>query len=1611
MFKVLANSVEEGQEKIQRAKDSLEVYPTLLERISEKAQDMRLNAYMTDEGERLVKQAEEIGQKLSQTNGLAQMFGTGADEGQEVGTNLVNKLSEIDEKLDAIQAREKEIESEKEKIAEQAEILEQEEEKRHQASISLRTQIMQTREEMIKLIAAGKQGTPEFMSLAQKAGDMREQLQRANAFMQYFDDPNRGLTTLKVGLQGVAGAAGLVTSTIGLFNEDSKKMAEIQTKVQSVLGIVVGLETTYNMVKKTGVLMMAIEEVKTWALAKARGVQAAATTAATAAQEGLNVAMTKNPYGAIIALLVTLGAAIWAVTKALTSETDAEKKAREEKEKHIKEIQKQQKDWADSVAASASRQIASYNELQRKWNELGNDMEAKKKFVKDNQNAFHNLGFAVDSVSVAENVLVKNTDAVVNAIMARAKAAAYQELATEELKKQIQRDLASNSIQGGQYRTVFKAGQKLTPEQKSAYRERYGIRTNFGDSEGVLSEHDAKFLNNQSIAYQKRRQEAAKKAKEESDKYINKLKDNQKKEYEAEKKAAEEAGVKLYEGGKNNTKKDNTEEKKREEQKKIAEMMDKQARNQKRLAEDLEFSTRQAEIDAMKEGSAKKIAQIQLNHDKELNAIERSYEDLKIKRIEEAKQLWEADSKNKGKDFYKSNDFQTAKNNVVRKRLDDGDLDAVKREEMDIINQVGKNDLIAKLRDTYGQGNVDVIARPVIDAARLAQAGWKDVGDGIATVFSMQKTVLDAAGNQRQILFTPILPDGNVMTPEEIEGYLKNVIDGAQDFLEADTNKIIIKVGEVGENKDLGGNDLHLGQEELYKGVEDRLKTLYDNATNLEYDNYHKKILASNEKLKQEQDKIFESQVQSMRDYLKEYGTFEEQKLAITQEYEQKIADETDPYKKAGLMAERDQKIEDVQNEEMKQNVDWENIFTDLRGHTKSFLEGLRDQLQGVLSSGDLKVDEMEVVQEKIREINSLILEQGGIFSFIGPLQIEYNRRLQEYADAQARLETAQEEQTKAEVDVNMAKDKARYFLDKNGMEDVAVTSDMKNPFKEGTKEAEEFAKIQAKLINSETKLGDARKNTEKATKDVKNAEDSKNKGSKAIDKWENFQNSKGFQTTMSNLSSAPELLGNLGLGAESEKAQKGLNGLNDAMGAATDFMTGNYIGALSKGISAVTNFGEAFGLWSNSNRAEIEAKNNKLALAMDTNTAAIERLTDEMHRQSPAKAFETYEEIREYLKQNEKSQQRTMENNASMYDGGHSLWYDFKENGGEVIARKIYQYLGKTPWDRSYDIGSMVHDFSAEDWNTLLKERSDLMTELSEKLYDSQDSGNYNGLYQDILKFADDYRTKYDDLLDDLRQQVTGISFDSMYDSFVSSLMDMDKKAEDFTNDFEGYLRNAIYQAMMAENLKPLLQDWYKAFSDAMRTKEKNGKYLSQTEIDSLMKSGGTYQDENGKSVTFEGLEAIRNVGLEWRDAIEELGLYNGKNGRNQQSASANGISNISYDQADAITGILLGHTIIFEQIKAILLGMEVDDAGNIIQQGGVSPETSELTLLNANAELLFAVNSETRDIAADSRDILAGMAIHVEEIRDGMVDTVVPRIKNIDDNLTKVYKIVEAQ
>ena len=80
----------------------------------------------------------------------------------------------------------------------------------------------------------------------------------------------------------------------------------------------------------------------------------------------------------------------------------------------------------------------------------------------------------------------------------------------------------------------------------------------------------------------------------------------------------------------------------------------------RRKAEDLANETEQAEINILKDGNEKKLRQIELNRKKEQDAIDRAFEDIKQQRIEQAKQKWEANPKNKGKNFYNSSEYAYA---------------------------------------------------------------------------------------------------------------------------------------------------------------------------------------------------------------------------------------------------------------------------------------------------------------------------------------------------------------------------------------------------------------------------------------------------------------------------------------------------------------------------------------------------------------------------------------------------------------------------------------------------------------------------------------------------------------------------------------------------------------------------------------------------------------------------------------------------------------------------------------------------------------------------------------------------------------------------------------
>ena len=767
------------------------------------------------------------------------------------------------------------------------------------------------------------------------------------------------------------------------------------------------------------------------------------------------------------------------------------------------------------------------------------------------------------------------------------------------------------------------------------------------------------------------------------------------------------------------------------------------------------------------------------------------------------------------------------------------------------------------------------------------------------------------------------------------------------------------------------------------KTAQKRISVLEGEIGKLEEKN---RIIAANKALQDEE-------MKARLEYLKQYGTMAEQREAIEAEFDQKIAAaraEGNVWGAASLEQQKKQALDKQDLESIKSQMDWEGIFNNLDRYSGEFLETIRTQLQSILNDPNITPENAKVVSDALDKLDGAIVEKtGNTFNWINSYLLEQKRLQEEAKRAAEAYDKALGEQIDANIELAGNKSLIEKMVSRISggsvdlsNEDFSSTSKAdifkRLGIEEGSKEAEKLNVAFDKLASTEQKVSKASSEVEKAEKKKQSAEEkAQQKTSEKVAGW-----LKGVNDNVQKyLGDLPNLLGTLGFGEAGEKIQKGLNGINDAAGAAADFASGNYVGAAMKGISAINNFGEALGAWSNSNRAEVERENEKLSVAMSVNTEAVNRLTDAMKKATPAEAFKYYEQAVSALELNEQSARQKMENNAYMYDGGHSLNYDLDDANGTI--RAIFNLLGKKP-NGDYDLGGLLRTLSAKEWNELYKtdEGRKLLQQLGQAIAGAEDDGNYNGMFQDILDYINSYNEDaYQELANQFNEAVTNISFDSMYSSFVSSLMDMDKKAQDFTQDFEGYMRNAIYQSLAAEQIKPLLEEWYGAFAYYMSDGE-----LSPDEIKALKSGGGTYKDQNGETKEFKSLNSIEQTGLKIRDGIEQLGLYNGKNGYNQ-TATGKSLENMSYTQADSLIGIATAQQIALEQSR------------------------DRLDILNVKADQVYMLVIESRDIAADSRQILAGMAIHVEEIRDGMVDTLVPAIKDMRSDLAKVRKLVEEQ
>lgn len=656
---------------------------------------------------------------------------------------ISSELERFKPQLDDVTQKSKEIASQiseqRKRQAELNTVIEQGNEKHART----RTLILDAREQLVQMRSVGLQNTAQYQQIGQEAAKMHTQMALVNAEMEYLSNPNKGLLTLKTGLQGIAGSASLVVGIMGFFNQKSEDMIMLQTKIQSLLGIIVGLETTYNTVKKSSVLMLAIEDVQRKALiasqaleAKAKTTNIALTWSEVAAQKAFNLVAKSNPYLILSAAILTVvgGMALLikatreakSVTKDLLSVEQevalARKKAISDSTKERTELDLLYKVTQDT-SRSVKERISAVDELQRKYPSYFANIKDEEILAGKAADSYNKLTQAIIASAQAravEDTLVENEKKKMEAMNSLVNARTQAILKTQELNKLMNEKPEGNygsvTISYNSLRDEIKGLEKQADNSRERINNIIKINAKLVKSLNVsdLLNSDGKQIFEGTYDYWQQQVQIADVAlKQIKDEYMDTLKGGNTKEistkvpddvvqqYNALVKQKNEAKEKLKIYDDDSSKQESAAEKLRKEQEKLTEEIKKSAQVRKEALIQSEMDIQQQVIDLKKEGSEKELAQIQLNYDKQYYEIAKRERELLEKLQEEERKQWQKDNPNHEKKGLKFTPQTTSLTPEQREPFDKEYSLAFQKQERD--TQALLNKLLEKYRDYDAQ--------------------------------------------------------------------------------------------------------------------------------------------------------------------------------------------------------------------------------------------------------------------------------------------------------------------------------------------------------------------------------------------------------------------------------------------------------------------------------------------------------------------------------------------------------------------------------------------------------------------------------------------------------------------------------------------------------------------------------------------------------------------------------------------------------------------------------------------------------------------------------------------------------------------------------------------
>ena len=678
-----------------------------------------------------------------------------------------------------------------------------------------------------------------------------------------------------------------------------------------------------------------------------------------------------------------------------------------------------------------------------------------------------------------------------------------------------------------------------------------------------------------------------------------------------------------------------------------------------------------------------------------------------------------------------------------------------------------------------------------------------------------------------------------------------------------------------------------------------------DNGLTREQQDALEKARASNtESRKKAETDVYREEAEAMRDYLKEYGTFQQQKLAIAEEYAEKIRKAQSQGERLTLEKQRDAAVHKVDMEALTQKIDWGAAFGDLTGLLADQMKNLLGELKQYVKTDEFKktgAADQQVVYDAIERIQSMLPGGNGTLDF-ARLQTQMhalgdavtrvqNAELQQEA-AFARLKAAQTDYNKALESGNQAEiERTKIALQTAQSSSVSADEEYLNATSEMKALAGEVKSASQDTVDGLNMVSDGLHGFASGTlqgsfegiQNMLTGLSKLNIGGKvgdAISQMSETLSSAGvIGQIISAILSILDLLKD-GIGPIISSLIDTI--FNAITGILDNILSGDLFkqigGSLVKGIGGLLNtvsfggFNKLFGIGGNAK--EVQAAIDRLTDRNEKLQTSIEDLTDTIKASKGTKSVEAYRDAYKYQKETNANYLQIAKEQAR-YSGSHHSWNYYWGGFNQAQIDKLSGQIGRQ-WDGN------LWSLSPEEMKAL-RSNVDMWTQIQDT-----GKGGYGGRLTEKLDDYIDQAGKLEELTDQLYEGLTGISFDGMYSSFIDNLMNMKYGARDAAEDISEYFMRAMLSNKIGELYSDKLKGWWEKFGKAMEDND-----LTEAERNALMDEYMQYVDE----------------ALALRDNLAAATGYDKtQQGGASQSAKAGGFTAMTQDQGTKLEGMFTG-------------------------------------------------------------------------------------------------------